>query len=161
MGKLIHFSYFLFSFGAGMPEGKVEARQKDREKIQELEQTLFELRGEIGAGRHVHYHKIVLTTAGYRESGSNEGRQCALHGRLVWYFGMVSYDFRHFIPFRVHHGHLHLTVLILRPYCTAIADIHDRLLTVNWTVRSTSLTTDPTYESFVLIHRGVPLGSIE
>jgi len=144
-----------------MLEEKEEARQKDREKIQELEQTLFELRGEIGAGRHVHYHKIVLTTAGYRESGSNEGRQYALHGRLVWYFGMVSYDFRHFIPFRVHHGHLHLTVLILRPYCTAIADIYDSLLTVNWTVRSTYLTTDPTYESFVLIHRGVPLGSIE
>jgi mitotic spindle assembly checkpoint protein MAD1 len=27
--------------------------EKDREKIEELEQTLFELRGEIGAGRHV------------------------------------------------------------------------------------------------------------
>ena len=32
---------------------KEEAAQKDGEKIEELEQTLFELRGEIGAGRHV------------------------------------------------------------------------------------------------------------
>jgi len=53
MGKLIHFSYFLFSFSAGMLEEKEEARQKDREKIQELEQTLFELRGDVGAERHV------------------------------------------------------------------------------------------------------------
>jgi hypothetical protein len=53
MGNLIHVSYFRFSFSAGMLEEKEEARQKDREKIQELEQTLFELRGDIGAGRHV------------------------------------------------------------------------------------------------------------
>jgi hypothetical protein len=88
MGKSIHFSYFLFSFSAGMPEEKEEARLKDREKIQELEQTLFELRGEIGAGRHVHYHKIVLTTAGYRESGSNEGRQSG-SGRVVLRNGVL------------------------------------------------------------------------
>ena len=30
-----------------------EEAEKDKEKIEELEQTLFELRGEIGAGRHV------------------------------------------------------------------------------------------------------------
>ena len=156
MGKLIHLSYFLVSFGAGMPEGKEEARQKDREKIQELEQAFFELRGDIGAGRHVHYHKIVLTTAEYRESGSNEGRQYARQGPLALYFGMESYDFRRFIPFRVHHRHLHLTVLILRPYCTVTAIIHESLLTVNWTARSASLTTYPTYISSVLIHRGIP-----
>ena len=43
---------------------KKEARWNNREKIQELE-TLFELCGKIGAGRHVYYHKIVLTTAEY------------------------------------------------------------------------------------------------
>jgi mitotic spindle assembly checkpoint protein MAD1 len=32
---------------------KEKVAQKDEEKIEELEQTLFELRGEIGAGRHV------------------------------------------------------------------------------------------------------------
>jgi mitotic spindle assembly checkpoint protein MAD1 len=32
---------------------KEEVAQKDGEKIEELEQTLFELRGEIGAGRRV------------------------------------------------------------------------------------------------------------
>ena len=32
---------------------KEEEAEKDKEKIEELEQTLFELRGEIGAGRHV------------------------------------------------------------------------------------------------------------
>jgi hypothetical protein len=31
-------------------EEKEEATQKDGDKIEELEQTLFELRGEIGAG---------------------------------------------------------------------------------------------------------------
>jgi hypothetical protein len=65
IGKLIHLSYFLFFFSAGMLEEKEEAMQKDRERIQELEQTLFELHGDIGAGRHVHYHKIVLMTAEY------------------------------------------------------------------------------------------------
>ncbi|KAH8996032.1 MAD-domain-containing protein [Lactarius akahatsu] len=34
-------------------EEKEEEAEKDREKIEELEQTLFDLRGEIGAGRHV------------------------------------------------------------------------------------------------------------
>ncbi|KAH9165300.1 mitotic checkpoint protein-domain-containing protein [Lactarius sanguifluus] len=34
-------------------EYKEEEAEKDREKIEELEQTLFDLRGEIGAGRHV------------------------------------------------------------------------------------------------------------
>jgi mitotic spindle assembly checkpoint protein MAD1 len=32
---------------------KEEAAEKDRDRIEELEQTLFDLRGEIGAGRHV------------------------------------------------------------------------------------------------------------
>jgi mitotic spindle assembly checkpoint protein MAD1 len=30
-----------------------EATQKEGERLEELEQTLFELRGEIGAGQHV------------------------------------------------------------------------------------------------------------
>ncbi|KAI0294902.1 mitotic checkpoint protein-domain-containing protein [Multifurca ochricompacta] len=34
-------------------EEREQEGEKDREKIEELEQTLFELRGEIGAGRHV------------------------------------------------------------------------------------------------------------
>jgi mitotic spindle assembly checkpoint protein MAD1 len=34
-------------------EEKEEATQKDEEKIEELEQPLFKLPGEIGAGRHV------------------------------------------------------------------------------------------------------------
>ncbi len=44
MGKLIHLPYFLFFFSAGMLEEKEEAMQKDGERIQELEQTLFEHR---------------------------------------------------------------------------------------------------------------------
>jgi hypothetical protein len=39
-GKIDTFSYFVFSYSAGMLEEKEETRQKDREKIQELEQTL-------------------------------------------------------------------------------------------------------------------------
>ncbi len=46
MGKLIHFSYFFFSSSAWMLDEKEEARRNDREKIEELEKTLFELRGE-------------------------------------------------------------------------------------------------------------------
>jgi mitotic spindle assembly checkpoint protein MAD1 len=45
MGKLIHFPTFSLPFAL---EEKEKATQKDREKIEELE-----LRGEIGAGRHV------------------------------------------------------------------------------------------------------------
>ena len=36
-----------------MLDEKEEAAQKDREKVEELEQTLFWLRDEVGAGRHV------------------------------------------------------------------------------------------------------------
>jgi hypothetical protein len=45
MGKLIHIPTFSLPFAL---EEKEKATQKDREKIEELE-----LRGEIGAGRHV------------------------------------------------------------------------------------------------------------
>jgi hypothetical protein len=48
MGKPIHFPTFSLPFDL---EEKEKATQKDREKIEELEQTLFELRDEIGAGR--------------------------------------------------------------------------------------------------------------
>ena len=152
MGKLIHFSYFLFSFSAGMLEEKEEARRKDRERSKSSSGlSLSSAVTSVQEGMSI--ITIVLATAEYRESGSNEGRQYARQGRLALYFGMESYDFRRFIPFRVHHRHLHLTVLILRPYCTATAIIHESLLTVNWTARRASLTTHPTYKSFVLIPR--------
>jgi hypothetical protein len=71
-----------------MPEEKEEARRKDREKIQELELTLFELRGGIGAGRHVRYHKIVLTTAGTESRGATRGGSTHVRvgscGSLEW-----------------------------------------------------------------------------
>ena len=47
MGKLTHLPRLLSSLAL---EEKVESTQKDGEKIEKLERTLFELRGEIGAG---------------------------------------------------------------------------------------------------------------
>jgi mitotic spindle assembly checkpoint protein MAD1 len=49
MGKLTSSSPSL-SLSAGKEGG---SNTEGRDKIEELEQTLFELRGEIGAGRHV------------------------------------------------------------------------------------------------------------
>jgi hypothetical protein len=49
-GKTNTFCHFLFTFCAGR-EG--ESNAEGRGTIEELEQTLFELRGEIRTGRHV------------------------------------------------------------------------------------------------------------
>ena len=50
MGKLLtHFPRLLSSLALE----EEEATQKDGQKLEELEQTLLELRGEIGAGQHV------------------------------------------------------------------------------------------------------------
>jgi len=50
-GKTNTFTHVLFLPFA--MEEKEKATQNDGEKIEELEQTHFEIRGEIGAGRHV------------------------------------------------------------------------------------------------------------
>jgi mitotic spindle assembly checkpoint protein MAD1 len=52
--------------------------EKDREKIEELEQTLFELRGEIGAGRHVPPGVRVLSLSMNPAQEWTDLRQAAL-----------------------------------------------------------------------------------
>ena len=52
--------------------------EKDREKIEELEQTLFELRGEIGAGRHVPPGVRVLSLSANPAQEWADLRQAAL-----------------------------------------------------------------------------------
>ena len=52
--------------------------EKDREKIEELEQTLFELRGEIGAGRHVPPGVRVLSLSANPAQEWTDLRQAAL-----------------------------------------------------------------------------------
>jgi len=51
---------------------------KDREKIEELEQTLFDLRGEIGAGRHVPPGVRVLSLCANPAQEWADLRQAAL-----------------------------------------------------------------------------------
>jgi mitotic spindle assembly checkpoint protein MAD1 len=51
---------------------------KDSEKIEELEQTLFELRGEIGAGRHVPPGIRVLSLSANPAQEWSDLRQAAL-----------------------------------------------------------------------------------
>lgn len=57
---------------------KEEEAEKDREKIEELEQTLFELRGEIGAGRHVPPGIRVLSLCANPAQNWVDLRQAAL-----------------------------------------------------------------------------------
>ena len=57
---------------------KEEAMGKDSEKIEELEQTLFELRGEIGAGRHVPPGVRVLSLSANPAQEWADLRQAAL-----------------------------------------------------------------------------------
>jgi len=52
--------------------------EKDGEKIEELEQTLFELRGEIGAGRHVPPGIRVLSLSANPAQEWADLRQAAL-----------------------------------------------------------------------------------
>src|SRR6266403_957084 len=52
--------------------------EKDGEKIEELEQTLFELRGEIGAGRHVPPGVRVLSLSANPAQEWADLRQAAL-----------------------------------------------------------------------------------
>ncbi len=52
--------------------------EKDREKIEELEQTLFDLRGEIGAGRHVPPGVRVLSLSANPAQEWADLRQAAL-----------------------------------------------------------------------------------
>src|SRR6266852_7265690 len=52
--------------------------EKDREKIEELEQTLFDLRGEIGAGRHVPPSVRVLSLSANPAQEWADLRQAAL-----------------------------------------------------------------------------------
>ena len=59
-------------------EEKEEEAEKDREKIEELEQTLFELRGEIGAGRHVPPGVRVLSLCANPAQNWADLRQAAL-----------------------------------------------------------------------------------
>src|SRR5579863_1621414 len=59
-------------------EEKEEAAQKDGEKIEELEQTLFELRGEIGSGRHVPPGVRVLSLSSNPAQDWVDLRQAAL-----------------------------------------------------------------------------------
>jgi hypothetical protein len=73
MGKLIHFPTFSLPFAL---EEKEKATQKDREKIEELE-----LRGEIGAGRHVLPDVRVLSLSANPAQDWADLRQAAL-GRL-------------------------------------------------------------------------------
>ena len=55
-----------------------EGAEKDKEKIEELEQTLFELRGEIGAGRHVPPGVRVLSLCENPAQNWADLRQAAL-----------------------------------------------------------------------------------
>ncbi|KAI9510349.1 MAD-domain-containing protein [Russula earlei] len=57
---------------------KVEAAEQDRDKIEQLEQTLFELRGEIGAGRHVPPGVRVLSLVANPAQDWADLRQAAL-----------------------------------------------------------------------------------
>jgi len=59
-------------------EDKEEAAEKHGEKIEELEQTLFELRGEIGAGRHVPPGVRVLSLCANPAQEWADLRQAAL-----------------------------------------------------------------------------------
>jgi mitotic spindle assembly checkpoint protein MAD1 len=59
-------------------EEQEEATGKDREKIEELEQTLFELRGEIGGGRHVPPGVRVLSLSANPAQEWADLRQAAL-----------------------------------------------------------------------------------
>src|SRR5713226_7932460 len=52
--------------------------ERDREKIEELEQTLFDLRGEIGAGRHVPPGVRVLSLSANPAQDWADLRQAAL-----------------------------------------------------------------------------------
>jgi mitotic spindle assembly checkpoint protein MAD1 len=74
MGKLTHLPRLLSSLALG----EHEATQKDGEKIEELEQTLFELRGEIGAGRHVPPSMQVLSSSANPAQDWADLRQAAL-----------------------------------------------------------------------------------
>ena len=71
-----------------MLEEKEEARQKDREKIQELELTLFELRSEIGAGRHHDVHYQFSRLQGTESRGATRGGSTHVRvgscGSLEW-----------------------------------------------------------------------------
>ncbi|KAH9979345.1 hypothetical protein BGW80DRAFT_1455049 [Lactifluus volemus] len=55
-----------------------EASEKDRDRIEELEQTLFDLRGEIGAGRHVPPGVRVLSLRANPAQDWADLRQAAL-----------------------------------------------------------------------------------
>ncbi|KAH8995991.1 MAD-domain-containing protein [Lactarius akahatsu] len=57
---------------------KEEEAERDREKIEELEQTLFDLRGEIGAGRHVPPGVRVLSLCENPAQNWTDLRQAAL-----------------------------------------------------------------------------------
>jgi mitotic spindle assembly checkpoint protein MAD1 len=59
-------------------EKKEEEAEKDSEKIEQLEQTLFELRGEIGAGRHVPPGVRVLSLCANPAQNWSDLRQAAL-----------------------------------------------------------------------------------
>ncbi|KAI9432361.1 spindle assembly checkpoint component Mad1 [Lactarius indigo] len=59
-------------------EEKEEEAEKDREKIEELEQTLFDMRGEIGAGRHVPPGVRVLSLCENPAQNWTDLRQAAL-----------------------------------------------------------------------------------
>jgi mitotic spindle assembly checkpoint protein MAD1 len=73
VGKLTSSSPSLF-----LSAGREEATQKDGDKIQEVEQTLFELRGEIGAGRHVPPGVRVLSLCANPAQDWADLRQAAL-----------------------------------------------------------------------------------
>ena len=78
-----HLTHHLPSFVSKIPilpalEEQEEETGKDREKIEELEQTLFELRGEIGAGRHVPPGVRVLSLSANPAQEWADLRQAAL-----------------------------------------------------------------------------------
>jgi len=75
IGKLIHFPSF--SLPLALDE-KEEAMQKDGEKMEELEQTLFELRRKIGAGQHVLPGVWVLSLSANPAQDWADLRQAAL-----------------------------------------------------------------------------------
>jgi mitotic spindle assembly checkpoint protein MAD1 len=66
------------NFSAFSTGEKEEEAEKDKEKIEELEQTLFELRGEIGAGRHVPPGVRVLSLCENPAQNWADLRQAAL-----------------------------------------------------------------------------------
>jgi mitotic spindle assembly checkpoint protein MAD1 len=75
MGKLIHSPTFSLPLAL---EEKKEAMQKDGDKIEELEQTLSELRGEISAGRHIPPRVRVLSLSTNPAQDWADLRQAAL-----------------------------------------------------------------------------------